>query len=217
MHIIAYYTIIDDIIFLLNPAPTKWHQLPKSLFLPFHAPIRRRPPIHTPFEPTLSSRPTFPIQPSPNISSTSNPHNYNNNSLQNAHCCFRERIDALSPLQVCSISNESYPSMKTKSHHGLLTCCRCASERSIHHFSLLNNMDPREKPRVLSCLTQVEEMLISHVNQVVVHARGGQYKYSNHTISFPQDITNIVTSLPRMLLDTDILVVSKRSSNEKNL
>ena len=62
-------------------------------------------------------------------------------------------------------------------------------------------MDPGIQPHVLSFLTQVEEMLITRVNPIiqVTHARGGQLKYSGHTIGFPQDITNIVTSLRRML------------------
>jgi len=43
----------------------------------------------------------------------------------------------------------------------------------------------------------------------MTHARGGKYKYSGHTISFPQDITNIVTSLPCTISEVDILVFNK--------
>ena len=79
-------------------------------------------------------------------------------------------------------------------------------------------MDPRIQLYVLFCLTQVEEMLISRVNPVlqVTHARGGQLKYSGHTISFPQDITNIVTSLPRIISELDIFIVNKNSNDEKS-
>ena len=76
-------------------------------------------------------------------------------------------------------------------------------------------MDPTEQPLVLSILTQVEEMLISRVNPLlqVTDARGGQYKYSGHTISFPQDISSILNFLPRRVEDLDILVVTRKTFN----
>lgn len=78
-------------------------------------------------------------------------------------------------------------------------------------------MDPGEQPYVLQQLTQVEEMLIARVNPIlqVTHARGGQYKYSGHTISFPQDITTIAKYLPRMISDLDILIVKRQNPSEK--
>ena len=78
-------------------------------------------------------------------------------------------------------------------------------------------MDPRHQPVVFSLLTKIEEMLIAHVNPIlqVTHARGGQYKYSGHTISFPQDISTIATSLPCLLTDLDILVVRKFNAANK--
>ena len=44
-------------------------------------------------------------------------------------------------------------------------------------------------------------MLISRANLIlqVTHAHGGQYKYSGHTICFPQDISNIATYLPHLV------------------
>jgi hypothetical protein len=59
-------------------------------------------------------------------------------------------------------------------------------------------MDTGDQPHVLNVLTQVEEMLIERVNPKlqVTHACGGQYKYSGHTISFPQDISMIAKNLP---------------------
>lgn len=59
-------------------------------------------------------------------------------------------------------------------------------------------MDPSEQPYVLQHLTQVEEILIVRVNPIlqVTRAHGGQYKYSGHTIIFPQDITTIAKYLP---------------------
>lgn len=107
--------------------------------------------------------------------------------------------------------------MKTKLFHGRLSCFRCASSKSTNRFSALNNMDPGEQPYVLHQLTQVEEMIIAHVNPIlqVTHSRGGQYKYSGHTISFPQDITTIAKYLPRMLSDLDILIVKRQNPSEK--
>ena len=60
-------------------------------------------------------------------------------------------------------------------------------------------------------VTQIEEILFPLVNPIlqVTHACGGQYKYSDHTISLPQDISTIATSLPHLFQDLDILVVLK--------
>ena len=54
-------------------------------------------------------------------------------------------------------------------------------------------------------------MFISRANPIlqVTHAHGGQYKYSGHTICFPQDISNLATYLPHLVLELDILVVRK--------
>jgi len=73
-------------------------------------------------------------------------------------------------------------------------------------------MDPGEQLEVLKFLTQVEEMLIAQVNPIlqVTHARGGQYKYSGHTICFPQDISLIAKKLPRCVEELDFLIVRRR-------
>lgn len=78
-------------------------------------------------------------------------------------------------------------------------------------------MDPSAQPNVLSILTQIEEMLITRVSPIsqVRHARGGQYKYSGHTICFPQQTVQIENFLPRHISDIDILVV-KRHGTEGN-
>jgi hypothetical protein len=72
-------------------------------------------------------------------------------------------------------------------------------------------MDPSHQPIVLSILTQVEEMLIARVSPIlqVRHARGGQYKYSGHTISFPQQIVHIENFLLDRLSNLDILVFKR--------
>ena len=78
-------------------------------------------------------------------------------------------------------------------------------------------MDLGNQSTVLAVLTQVEEMLISHANPIlqVTHAHGGQYKYSGHTICFPQDISNIATYLPHLVSKLDILIVRKCNSTNK--
>jgi hypothetical protein len=72
-------------------------------------------------------------------------------------------------------------------------------------------MDPRHQPIVLSIITEVEEMLIARVSPIlqVRHVVGGQYKYNDHTISFPQQILQIETYLPCLLPYLDILVLKR--------
>ena len=97
-------------------------------------------------------------------------------------------MDQLADMHVYSICKECYPGIVTKKFHEAYTCSGCILERKGHHFSLENNMDPGNQPTILVVLTQVEEMLISCANPIlqVTHARGGQYKYSGHTICFPK-------------------------------
>ena len=75
-------------------------------------------------------------------------------------------------------------------------------------------MDLRNQLAVLAVLTQVEEMFISRANPIlqVTHAHGGQYKYSGHTICFPQDISNLATYIPHLVSSLNILIVWKCNS-----
>lgn len=59
-------------------------------------------------------------------------------------------------------------------------------------------------------------MLIAHVNPIlqVAHARGGQHKYSGHTINFPQDITSIAKYLPRLVSELDILIMRRQNPSK---
>ena len=50
----------------------------------------------------------------------------------------------------------------------------------------------------------------------VTHAHGVQYKYSGHTISFPQDINSIAKFLPRQIEYLDILIVKREGSQFKH-
>ena len=57
-------------------------------------------------------------------------------------------------------------------------------------------------------------MLIMCANPIlqVTHSHGGQYKYSGHTICFPQDISNISKYLPHLISELGTLVVHKCNS-----
>ena len=81
-------------------------------------------------------------------------------------------------------------------------------------------MDPRIQPPVLAVLTQVEEMLISPAIPIlqVTHAHGGQYNYSEYTIFFPQDISDISKYLPHLISELGILVFRKcKFTNKKDV
>jgi ATP-dependent DNA helicase PIF1 len=133
------------------------------------------------------------------------------------HKKFRAKIDNLSIAQMCHVFHESYPGIQVLMGSEGPICKRCKQERGSHRFSQWNHMDPGEQPHVLRVLTQVEEMLIARVNPIlqVTHARGGKYKYSGHTISFPQDISMIARNLPRRVEDLDFLIVRRCGAQSK--
>ena len=60
-------------------------------------------------------------------------------------------------------------------------------------------------------------MIIARVNYIlqVTHAQGGKYKYSGHTISFPQDISTIAQCLPQYVEDLDFLIVRRHVAQSK--
>jgi len=89
---------------------------------------------------------------------------------------------------------------------------------STYRFSHLNNMKPNTQPLSFRNLTQVEEMFIACVNPIlqVTHACGCQYKYNDHTINFPQDITTIVNYSPQMVSKLDIIIVKRQNSSKKD-
>lgn len=86
-------------------------------------------------------------------------------------------------------------------------CTRCKlQEGSKHKFSTQKHMHPIQ-PHVLRDLTQVQEMLISHVNPIL---QCGQYKYRGHPISFPQEIKTIANALPQHIKELDIIIVIQK-------
>ena len=72
-------------------------------------------------------------------------------------------------------------------------------------------MDLGEQPEVLTILTQDEEILIAWVNPIlkVKHDPGGQYKYSDQTIYFPQDISSIAKKFPQCVEELYFLILRK--------
>lgn len=135
-------------------------------------------------------------------------------SFQNMLSNFRKKIDMLEVTQPCSVCKEMYVGMTIKKLNHVVVCMRCYGEKGLHRFSLSNNMDPGEQPSILKSLSHVEEMLISRIALVlqVTHARGGQYKYSGHTINFPQDISDIAITLPWHINQLEILIVRRTNS-----
>jgi len=112
---------------------------------------------------------------------------------------------------------ESYPGIPTCPSPNGHIFTQCHRENKGHCFSKWNNMDPSDQPTILSILTHVEKMLIARFIPIfqVRHAQGGQYKYSGHTISFPQQIVQIATYLPHRLPDLEILVVKRHGGKGK--
>lgn len=142
------------------------------------------------------------------------PYNFSGDMV-NVHKNFRSRVDSLSPVYMCHVCKEFYPSIQVVILHEGSICKICECEKGAHHFSHFNNMDPSEQPKVLRVLTQVEEILIARVNPIlqVMHACGGEYKYTGYTIGFPQDISSITKKLPQHVEELYSLIVRRRVLN----
>lgn len=71
-------------------------------------------------------------------------------------------------------------------------------------------------PRVLTCLTQAEKLLIQRVSPLVPlhHIKNGTCGVSGHVCAFEQDINEFVQRLPRKRDDTTILQVVKSIKTE---
>lgn len=83
--------------------------------------------------------------------------------------------------------------------------------RVVLTISLTFNMDPGEKPKFLGVLMQIEEMLIARLDLIykMMHAWGGQYKYSVHMISFTQYITMITRKLPQHVEQLHFMIIRR--------
>ncbi|XP_059076419.1 uncharacterized protein LOC131875765 [Cryptomeria japonica] len=130
---------------------------------------------------------------------------------------FRSKLDNLSNMSTCLVCMERYPNIKTKKYDGITTSHRCTLENNGHRFSKWNNMDLDQQPICLQRLSQIEGMLIARVSPVlqVTYARGGQLKYSDHTICFPRDITTIASYLSRRIHELDIIIINRESIGQE--
>ncbi|KLJ09471.1 hypothetical protein EMPG_15105 [Blastomyces silverae] len=84
-------------------------------------------------------------------------------------------------------------------------------------FSKENNLDPDNLDPDLPDLSQVEEMLISHmhVSIEVCQVREHQYKYKDHIISFLRDTGCVYDALPLLPKNLDVIIL-KPSNSESN-
>lgn len=128
---------------LANPSPSKF-PTPNVFAL-------QLPPFISTSFPYTSHTPPSTHPPSP-----SHPNILVNLGLNHSHQWFCERMYDFSLFHIYSTCKESYPNMKTKLLHGNLCCSHFSTTKSTHHFSLVNNLDPGDKPFILASLTQKE-------------------------------------------------------------
>ena len=99
----------------------------------------------------------------------------------------------------------------------LYKCKRCTKDPIT--FSKRNGMDPGAVPEALNGLTQVEQLLIAQIIPMMTIVRlssGGQFGYRGNVINLPQDLPSLVTTLPRRVSDTDIIVIRKQLDENRH-
>lgn len=87
----------------------------------------------------------------------------------------------------------------------------------VNPFSELNNMQPGEIPDELKGLSILEQSLIAPIKPFMMLfklQRNGQWKYNGNCISFNQDITELVTEIPRTLDSLSELVIIRRPTDD---
>ena len=77
-------------------------------------------------------------------------------------------------------------------------------------------MIPCRTPKELKDLTQVEEMQISRALPIinVFLLKGGQRAYGGHCINLPQNVSEVVNSLPRYAEDIKVIIVKIKGKND---
>src|SRR6266496_6867031 len=65
-------------------------------------------------------------------------------------------------------------------------------------------------------LSQVQQVLLMPVHVMIqaYSVKGGQYKYSGHCCNFTHDIANIVTKVPQLPEDIDIIIIHSKSDDD---
>lgn len=115
------------------------------------------------------------------------------------------------PQQPCDNCKQFYPGMKIHEDNNIsnagqpatLLCDKCYKNTSNHFlvFGADNDMDVGEVPEVLKRLSLAEQQAIalcSNMVHVTVIQGSGQKKYTHHTITFPQKISEYTRILPRL-------------------
>lgn len=121
-------------------------------------------------------------------------------------------------IQQCRVCHEAWPTnTKLKENY---QCSRCNRDKNtIKKFSEQNLMIPSKVPSELTDLTQIEEMLIARAfPQMSVYLKpGGQRAYKGHCITFPQNIYQLASILPRCPKTLPIIVFSSFSNRKNNM
>jgi hypothetical protein len=97
-------------------------------------------------------------------------------------------------------------------------CKRCAHSKAAQVWSAENKVHFREVPSQLQSLTEVEAMLIARVAPVfrVQVLKGGQLKSCGNTIAFVQNLTPLLTCLPRLPKELHYMFVRRTGHNKSN-
>src|SRR5438045_955961 len=104
-------------------------------------------------------------------------------------------------------------------------CARCRQENNQNHFTKLNSLDPEPTIQELAYkhslpipepLSQVEQVLLMPVHVMIqaYSVKGGQYKYSGHCCNFTRDIANVVTKVPQLPEDINIIIIRSKSDDD---
>ena len=111
----------------------------------------------------------------------------------------------------CRVCLEEWPQLEIGPRNG--KCQRCASEKLPKGipatFSPENDMYPGPQPECLKVLNSVETAAISLICPVIsiYRLRYGATGMKGHSISFHQDIENIINVLPRTPEDLPFIVI----------
>ena len=113
----------------------------------------------------------------------------------------------------CTVCYEAWPLRSKSKDRETYVCSR--DKKSPKKFSAENSMIPSPVPKELQGLSQVEEMVIACALPIMrVYVKpGGQKGHSGHCINLPQDVTEIVSSLPRYPKDLSIIIVKMKGKD----
>ena len=121
----------------------------------------------------------------------------------------------------CSICYEAWP-LSSNRNRDKYNCLRCATDKGQpKKFSRENKMVPSPVPPELQGLTLIEEMFIARVLPLIhLYVKpGGQRRYSGHCINLPQNVSELVQTLPRYPTELSIIIVevNGKDNNHKDL